>query len=98
MFYSFSEARPSISLERSTLPLLLESHHLIDDVSDGIRCLPLYPLGGVGVGVQREARRVVAQRVGESFHIHAVLQGQRGEGVPIGYNKDKSDNPCGATG
>ena len=72
----------------------LRSHHLIDDISDGIRCLPLHPLGGVSVGIQREARRVVTQRVGEGLHIHTVLEGQRGEGVPLWHNKDKSENHC----
>lgn len=36
-------------------------HHLVDDAADGIRRLPLHPLGGVGVGVQGGARAVVAQ-------------------------------------
>ena len=38
--------------------------------------------GDVGVGVQREARRVVAQHRGHRFHVHAVLQGHGREGVP----------------
>ena len=40
----------------------------------GVRC-------DVGVGVQREARRVVAQHRGHRFHVHAVLQGHGREGV-----------------
>ena len=35
--------------------------------------------GDVGVGVQREARRVVAQHRGHRFHVHAGLQRGRGE-------------------
>ena len=35
----------------------------------------------MGVGVQREARRVVTQHTADGFHIHAVLQCQRCEGV-----------------
>ena len=70
----------------------LRSHHLINDISDGIRRLPLHPLSGVGVGVQCKSRAVVTQRVGEGLHIHAVLKGQRGEGVPLWHNKDKSEN------
>ena len=73
--------------------LSLRSHYLIDDVPDSIRRLPFHLLGGVGVGVQREARRVVTQCVGEGFHIHAVLEGQRGKSVPLWHNKDKSENP-----
>ena len=34
---------------------------------------------GVGVGVQREAGGVVAEGVGEGFHIYAVFQGQSRE-------------------
>ena len=63
------------------MSLLLKSHRLVNDATDGIRRLPLHPLGGVGVGVQREARAVVAQRVGEGLHIHSILEGQRGEGM-----------------
>ena len=48
-------------------------HRLVDDAADCIRRLPPHPLCGVGVGVQREARTVVAQRVGEGFHIYTVL-------------------------
>ena len=56
-------------------------HLLADDPADGV-CGVLLHLGrGVGVGVQGEASRVVAQRAGERFHIHAAFQGQRGEGV-----------------
>ena len=44
--------------------------------------LTLLHLGcGVGVGVQCETCRVVAQRAGQRFHIHAAFQRQRGEGV-----------------
>ena len=56
-------------------------HRLVDYISDGIYCLPLHPLGGVGVSVQCKPRAVVAQRVGESFHVHTVLQGQCREGM-----------------
>ena len=80
------------------LPLLLVSHRLVDDVSDGVRRLPAHPLGGVGVGVQSEARAVVSQRVGEGLHVHTVLQGERGKRMPLWHNKDKSENPCIATG
>ena len=35
----------------------------------------------MGVGVQGETSRIVAQRAGQRFHIHAAFQRQRGEGV-----------------
>ena len=37
--------------------------------------------GHMGVGVQRKARRVVAQHTADGFHVHAVLQGHGREGV-----------------
>ena len=37
--------------------------------------------GDVGVGVQREARRVVTQHTADLFHVHAVLQGHGRKGV-----------------
>lgn len=49
-------------------------HRLVNHTPDGIRCLPLHPLGSVGVGVQGETRAVVPQGVGEGFHVHAMLQ------------------------
>ena len=52
----------------------------------------------MGVGVQREPGTVVAQHPGDGLNIHTVLQGYRGERVPLWHNKDKSENPCVATG
>ena len=74
---NYPKLRPGKSMDRPVLSL--RSHHLIDGVPDSIRCLPAHLLGGMGVGVQREARRVVAQRVGEGLHIRTVLEGQCGE-------------------
>ncbi len=51
-----------------------KSHRLINDTPDGVRRLPLHPLGGVGIGVQCEACAVVTQRVGQGFHVHSMLQ------------------------
>ena len=75
--------KPKSGLDRNPRPALCVSflHHLVDHAADSIRRFPLHPLGGVGVGVQGEACAVVAQRVGEGFHIYAVLQGQRREGM-----------------
>ena len=49
--------------------------------------------GDVGVGVQREARGVVAQHRGHRFYIHAVLERHGCEGVPLRYNYDKPEKP-----
>ena len=46
-----------------------------------MRRLELGVGGNVGVSVQCEARRVVAQHRGHRFHVHAVLEGHGREGV-----------------
>ena len=80
-------------MNRPALPLRLKLHCLVDNIPDGIRRLPLHPLGGVGVGIQREARRVVTQRIGEGLDVHSMLQRNRGKCVPLWHNKDKSEKP-----
>ena len=57
-------------------------HLLADDHADGIGSVLLHLGRGVSIGVQREPRRVVAQRAGQRLYVHAAFQGQRGEGVP----------------
>ena len=49
--------------------------------------------GDVGVGVQREARRVVAQHGGHRFYIHAVLQRHGREGMTEIVKAD-AGQPC----
>ena len=49
--------------------------------------------GDMGVGVQCEARGVVSEHTADRFHVHAVLQGHGGEGVPLRYNYDKPEKP-----
>ena len=56
-------------------------HLLADDHADGIGSVLLHLGRGVSIGVQREPRRVVAQRAGQRLYVHAAFQGQRGEGV-----------------
>ena len=73
-------------------------HHLRHETAHGFRCLILHLPGSVGVGTQGETRVVVAQHTGDRLDVHTVLQSQRGEGVPLWHNKDKSENPCIATG
>ena len=76
----------------------LPSLYLGHEVTHGFRRLILHLPGGVGVGTQGEARVVVAQHTGDRLDVHPVLQGQRGEGVPLWHNKDQSENPVFATG
>ena len=56
-------------------------HLLADDAADGIGSVLLHLGRGVGVGVQGEPRRIVAQRAGQRFHVYPAFQGQRGEGM-----------------
>ena len=60
---------------------VFSAHLLADDPADGVCGVLLHLRRGMGVGVQREPRRVVAQRAGQRFHVHPAFQGQRGEGV-----------------
>ena len=68
-------------------------HRLTDDVSDGIGGVTFHLRRGVGVGAEGKARVVVSQRTGQRLDVHAVLEGQRGEGVPLRYNYDKPEKP-----
>ena len=73
-------ARQEIScLALYFLPYL--PHLLADDAADGIGSVLLHLRRGMGVSVQREPCRVVAQRAGQRFHVYPAFQGQRGEGV-----------------
>ena len=73
-------------------------HHLCHKAAHGLRCLVLHLPGGMSVGAQGEACVVMAQHTGDRLDVHAILQSEGGESVPLWHNKDKSDNPCGATG
>ena len=73
------EERIASSVPLPTIFLCL--HRLTDDAADGVGGGALHPLRGVGVGAEGKARVVVSQRTGQRLDIHAVLEGQRGEGV-----------------
>ena len=47
----------------------------------------------MGIGVQSEACREVAQHAGYRLDIHAVLECDGCEGVPLRYNYDKPEMP-----
>ena len=47
----------------------------------------------MGVGIQREPRRVVTEHTADRLDVHAVLQGHGREGVPLRYNYDKPEKP-----
>ena len=53
---------------------VFSAHLLADNSADGV-CGVLLHLGrSVGVGVQGEASRVVAQRAGQRFHVYPAFQ------------------------
>ena len=52
----------------------------------------------MGVVVQRHGDIGVAHDVLQRFGIHAGVCHTGTERVPLWHNKDKSENPCGATG
>lgn len=52
----------------------------------------------MGVSIQCKARREVPQHTGHRLDVHAVLQCQRGEGVPLRYNNDKQKKPLFSRG
>ena len=53
---------------------VFSAHLLADDPTDGIGSVLFHLRRGMGVGVQREPRRVVAQRAGQRFHVHPAFQ------------------------
>ena len=57
------------------------SHILRYELSHCIGCLFLHPGCDVGVCAEGKARIEVPQHTGDRLDVHAVLQGQRGEGV-----------------
>ena len=54
----------------------------------------LHFIGHVGVGVQGEARAVMAQDAGHCFGIYALLDGQGCEGVTQAMEWDVFGDPC----
>lgn len=79
---ALKRGNPDFRVHTFTFVLIGILHRLVNDTANSVCRLPLHPLGGVGVGIQREPRAVVAQGVREGFHIYTVLQRQGGEGMP----------------
>ena len=71
----------------------LPLHDLGHEAAHGFRRLILHLPGGVGIGAEGEARIVVTQHTGDRLDIYPVLEGQRGEGMPLRYNNGKRKKP-----
>ena len=69
------------------------SNCLCDETTYLVRCRLLHIAGGVGVGVQGEACRIVSQDTGDCLYIYAVLDGQGGEGMPEIMKADIFSDP-----
>ena len=67
-------------------------HRHLHEISDLLRRLLLHPVCDVGVGIQRKSRGEMAQHLGQGFDVHAILQCQRGEGVPQIVEPDGLDS------
>ena len=87
--YAPHKKRETAALAAASLIL----HCLTDDIPDGIGGVSFHLRRGVGVGAESEACVIVSQRAGQRLDVHAVLEGQRGEGVPLRYNYDKPEKP-----
>ena len=72
---------------------LLFLHDLCHEIAHLFCCTFLHLPRDVGVGAEREARIEMAEHARYSFHIHAILQCQRCECVPLRYNYDKPEKP-----
>ena len=76
----------------------LPSHLHRQHVADRLCRLDLRGRRDVGVGVEREARAEVPEHAADRFDVHAVLERERGERVPIGYNCDNTDKSSNIKG
>ena len=74
------------------------SHLHRQHVSHRLRRLDLRGGRDVGVGIEREARAEVPEHAADRLDVHAVLERERGERVPIGYNCDNTDKSSNIKG
>ena len=72
---------------------LRDLSNLRHEAAHFLRGLLLHLSCGVGVGAESESGVVVTQHRGYCFDIHAVLECQGREGMPLRYNYDKPEKP-----
>ena len=75
------------------LGILSDALYLCHIISHLFGCAFLHLACDVGVGAKRESRVEVTEHTRYRFHIHAVLQCQGCERVPLRYNYDKPEKP-----
>ena len=67
--------------------------NLCHETAHFLRSLLLHLPSGVGVGAECESGIIVAEHTADGFDVHAILQCQRCEGMPLRYNYDKPEKP-----
>ena len=68
-------------------------HDLRHEAAHRLCCLVLLLPCSVGVGAESESGVIVAEHTADGFDVHAILQCQRCEGMPLRYNYDKPEKP-----
>ena len=77
----------------SSPPLSTFLHDLRHEIAHLFGCAFLHLLCDVGVGAEREACVEVTEHTRYGFHVHAVLERQCRECMPLRYNYDKPEKP-----
>ena len=72
---------------------LLFLHDLRHEIAHFFCCTLMHLARDVRVSAEREARIEVSEHTRYGFHVHAVLQCQGRECVPLRYNYDKPEKP-----
>ena len=72
---------------------LLFLHDLCHEITHLFCCTFLHLPRDVGVGAEREACVEMAKHTGYCLYVHAILERQRCECVPLRYNYDKPEKP-----
>ena len=69
------------------------SHDLRHEIAHLFGCTFLHLSRDVSVGAQGKSSIEVTKHTRYRFHVHAILQCQRCECVPLRYNYDKPEKP-----
>ena len=77
----------------SSPPLSTFLHDLRHEIAHLFCCTFLHLARDVRVSAEREARIEVSEHTRYGFHVHAVLERQGRECMPLRYNYDKPEKP-----